>query len=396
MSVRMSDVAARAGVSPQTVSRVMRGERWVAAATVARVRQAMVDLSYHGNEAAGALKRGQTRTLGLLLPMLATTFASFWSDVAAGAEALAHQHGYALLLCDTSDSTDKEAAYVSLLLSHRVAGIIYAQPRLRPDLHPACAALLASHIPVVVISSDEQDLPYTHVRTDDARAGYVATRHLLDIGRRRIAVVAESAFALDGQPGHLSRPAYERAMGARRALRELGLDADAAPVILAPNTMEAGVRAAAALNDGGAPLPDGIFVTTEVLALGLLEALRSRDVRVPDDVAIVAHDGLLASAVAVPSLTTIAPPRGAMGRACIDLVLRAGRGEEIPPLCLLEATFVVRESTVGAGHLPRRGYRAPLSAPDAWSRWRMEAGPAETPDSEIPLVRLPLGQAAMI
>ncbi len=391
MSVRMSDVAARAGVSPQTVSRVMRGERWVAAATVARVRQAMVDLSYHGNEAAGALKRGQTRTLGLLLPMLATTFASFWSDVAAGAEALAHQHGYALLLCDTSDSTDKEAAYVSLLLSHRVAGIIYAQPRLRPDLHPACAALLASHIPVVVISSDEQDLPYTHVRTDDARAGYVATRHLLDIGRRRIAIVAESASALDDEPGRPSKSAYDRIMGARRALRDRGLDAEDVPVILAPNTLEAAVGVVTALSDGG-PLPDGIVVVTEILALGLLDALGARGVRVPEDVAIVAHDGLLASAVSVPSLTTIAPPRADMGRTCVDLLVRAGQGETLPPLCLLEATFIVRESTAGAGRVPRRGLRAPLSAPDAWSRWRTEARTQDQPDGETLIVRLPLGQ----
>jgi LacI family transcriptional regulator len=393
MSVRMSDVAARAGVSPQTVSRVMRGERWVALETVARVRQAIAELGYHGNAAAGALKRGQTRTLGLLFPMLATTFASFWSDVAAGAETLAHQHGYALLLCDTSDSTDKEAAYVSLLLSHRVAGIVYAQPRLRADLHPTCAGLLASTIPVVVISSDEQDLPYTHVRTDDERAGYVAVRHLRDIGRQRIAIIAESA--LDGEPGHPSKPAYDRVMGARRALLELGLDADEAPVILAPNTMEAGRRAVALLSDDGGSLPDGIFVATEVLALGLLDALRSRDARVPEDVAIVAHDGLLASAVSVPSLTTIAPPRADMGRTCIDLLVRAGRGEALPPLCLLEAAFIVRESTAGAGRVPRQGLRAPLSAPDAWFRWRTTARTADLPDGEIPVVRLPLGQVAM-
>lgn len=394
MSVRMSDVAERAGVSSQTVSRVMRGERWVAATTVARVRQAMEELGYHGNAAAGALKRGQTRTLGLLFPMLATTFASFWSDVAAGAEALAHQHGYALLLCDTSDSTEKEAAYVSLLLSHRVAGIVYAQPRLRPDLHPACASLLASNIPVVVISSDEHDLPYTHVRTDDERAGYVATRHLLDVGRRHIVIVGESSSAMGGDAAHFSRPAYDRAMGARRALREAGLDADDTGVMLGPNTMEAGLHIGAALVNAGPPLPDGIFVATEVLALGLLDALRVRGVSVPDDIAIVAHDGLLASAVSVPSLTTIAPPRAEMGRTCIELVLRAIRGESPPPLCLLEASFIVRASTVGAGGVPRQGVSTALSSPDAWSRWRTQSPDIGIPGDNTPyIVSLPLAQA---
>jgi LacI family transcriptional regulator len=184
-------------------------------------------------------------------------------------------------------------------------------------------------------------------------------------------------------------------MGARRALNEAGLDADNTPVMLSPNTMEAGLRIGAELIDMGQPWPDGIFVTAEALALGLLDALRARGVSVPDEVAIVAHDGLLASAVSVPSLTTIAPPRGDMGRTCIELLLHAMGGATLPPLWQLEATFIVRESTAGVGRVPRRGLRAPLSAADAWSRWRTEAPMVDLPDDVLPLVRLPLGQAAL-
>lgn len=393
MTIRMRDVAERAGVSTQTVSRVMRGEQWVAAETVSRVRQAMVELGYHGNASAGALKRGHTRTLGLLCPLLATTFASFWPDVAAGMETRAHRHGYSVLLCDTSDSLDKEESYLSLLLSHRVAGIIYVQPRCRPDRHPACASLLASHIPVVVISSDEHDLPYTHVRTDDVRAGYVAARHLLDLGRRRITFVGEDTSGPLVGSGLLSKPAYDRAVGLRQALVEAGLDGDNVPLYLAPISVEGARRVGQALVRSADPLPDAVFVVSETLALGILDVLQDHDIRVPEDIAIVTHDGLLAAASTHPSLTTIAPPRVEMGRTCVDVLLRAARGEEPPALCMLDADFIVRESTAGVGRVPRHGVGVPLSAVDAWSRWRTATpSPAMDEAENAPMPRLALRQ----
>jgi len=394
MGVRMREVAAQAGVSTQTVSRVMRGETWVAAATAQRVRAAMADLGYHGNAAAGALKRGQTRTLGLLFPLLETTFASFWPDVAAGAEALAHARGYALLLCDTSDSLDKEEAYLSLLLSHRVAGIVYAQPRCRPDRHPVFASLLAANIPVVVVSSDEHDLPYPHVRTDDVRAGYVATRHLLDLGRRRLAFVGEAAAAPRAGQGLLLKAAYDRAMGMRHALVAAGLDAAETPLLLGRHSIEGGRAVGQALIAGSDPLPEAIFVATETMALGLLDVLRTHGLRVPEDVAIVTHDGLSAGASAFPSLTTIAPPRGEMGGACVDALLRMAAGESISPLSMLEAQFIVRESTAGVGAVPRQGLSTPLSAAEAWSRWRTDTLVDATDSDNAPVTRTTLGRVS--
>jgi LacI family transcriptional regulator len=369
MSVRMRDVAERAGVSPQTVSRVLRDGGLVAPGTAARVRAAMQELGYLGNEAAGALKRGQTRMLGLLCPLLTMPF---WSEVAAGVESEAHAHGYSLFLCDTSDSLAKEAAYIALLLGHRVAGIIYVLPRCRPDRDVACAALLGARVPVVVISSNLDDLPYCHVRTDDVRAGYVAVRHLLDLGRRRPALVATAGdTAALVPPGHGD---VDRLAGAGQALEEAGIDPYLVPLFLASGSVEGGRAIGEFLLAGETPLPDALLVTTDTLALGILEILRAHGVRVPEDIAIVAHDGLLETSVAVPSLTTIAPPRQEMGRACVDLLLCARTGKELPPAEVLDAVFVARESTLGAGPAHRQGIYAPLSDPRAWSRWR--EGPA--------------------
>jgi LacI family transcriptional regulator len=364
VTARIRDVAAQAGVSTQTVSRALRGSRAVTPTTAARIRAAAEDLSYFGNEAARTLRRGQTRTIGLLLPLRTV---AFWPEVAAGTESLAHDKGYSLLLCDTSNSLEKDASYLLLLLRHRVAGVIYVQPRRHPATAHAHASLIRSRIPLVSISANPDDLPCTHVRTDDVRTGYVAGRHLHDLGCRRIAVVM--AEDVDGALA-------DRLLGLKQACQDVGGDLIPQHILGAEGTLEGGraigrhiVTEAAA---GNMPWPAAIFATLDVLALGLLEAFRSQGVQVPDDIAVVGRDGLLVSSLAVPSLTTIQPPRREMGRACVDLLLRAQAGEALPPICMLEAQFLVRESTIGAGPMSRRGFSTPISAPEAWSCWRQQ------------------------
>jgi LacI family transcriptional regulator len=369
--VRMADVAARAGVSAQTVSRVLRNEPSVTAATAACVRAAMVQLGYHGNEAAAALKRGQAHTFGLLFPFLKIPI---WSEIAAGAESLAHERGYTLLLCDTSGSLEKESAYLTLLQSYRVAGIIYGTPRCRVAEDAACASLVASSIPIVVISADEHDLPYPHVHTDDTRAGYVAVRHLLDLGRRHISIIGTGGVSSAG----LLPPEtaiLKRIRGARTALQEAGLAADDIAILLTDNTLNGGRAVGDWLLAEDRELPDALFVTTDFIALGILDSFRRVGVQVPEKIAVVSHDGSLASSVSVPSLTTIALPRVQMGRTCIDILMRAAGGAgEGPTHHLLDAEFIVRESTAGIGRVPRSGVAMPLSGDAPWSAWRADQG----------------------
>ena len=370
----MTDVAALAGVSAQTVSRVLRNEPTVTAPPIERVRAAMLELGYHGNEAAASLKRGQTRTFGLLGPFLNIPI---WSEIAAGAESMAHERGYTLLLCDTGGSLEKEAAYLSLLLSHRVAGIIYGTPRCRSAVDPACASLVASSIPVVVISADEHDLPYPHVHTDDVRAGYVAVRHLLDLGRCRIGIIGTGGAT----PAGLFPPEAairDRMQGAQTALHEAGLAASSIPILLTENSLVGGRAVGDRLVADQRAMPDALFVTTDPIALGLVDSFRRAGVQIPERVAVVTHDGSLASLVSVPSLTTIAPPRVLMGRACIELLVRAASGEsELPTRNLLDAEFIVRESTVGVGRVPRSGIAASLSSEAPWNAWRAGHATAE-------------------
>jgi len=359
MQARLQDVAVKAEVSAQTVSRVLRAPHLVAPDTAERVRAVMMELGYFGNQQATALRLGRTHTIGLLFPLHDSLPMPFPLEVIAGAEERAFARGYSLVMCDSSGPPEREAESLSVLLSQRVAGIIYTAPRCRPETHPACARLLKSGVPVVVISSDPRDLPYGHVRTDDRRAGYVAVRHLLDLGRRRIAVVAGAGPPID-----------DRLDGATTALREAHLAPGETPLYVGPETADGGRAAAEAIVARPVPWPDGIFVTTDIMALGLLEVLRSAGLRVPEDSAVVGHDDLFAASIAVPALTTIAPPRRQMGQHCVDLLLA---GEDTAPMVhVLDAELVVRESTIGSGAGARSGLRTPLSVPEPWSAWRRQ------------------------
>jgi ABC-type sugar transport system substrate-binding protein len=164
---------------------------------------------------------------------------------------------------------------------------------------------------------------------------------------------------------------------------------DRVPLLVVPNTVEGGRLAGETFLETGESLPDGIFATSDVIAFGLLEGLRARGLRVPEDIAVVGHDDDLASSLVAPSLTTIAPPRMEMGRACINLLLRAQTGEALPPLTMLEAAFIVRESTIGPGPAARRGIRTDLCDPRAWRGWRQQGARTDLTMAEAqPFIRL--------
>ena len=186
MNARMSDVAARAGVSSQTVSRVLRGEQWVAEATATRVRQAMQELGYHGNEVAGALKRGRTRTLGLLFPYIPCP-----SGATLPPARRASPSSAAIPCCCATPATHREGGGEPLAAPEPPRG----RHRLRGAALPARDApgvRGAGRVPPAAGGAQRatRRLPAAHVRTDDERAGYVAVRHLLDLGRRSVRVVA--------------------------------------------------------------------------------------------------------------------------------------------------------------------------------------------------------------
>jgi LacI family transcriptional regulator len=325
------DVAARAGVSHQTVSRVINDSPRVTEATRERVLTAIRDLSYVPSPMARGLTTNQTRSIGVVADDISD---HFFARVVAGAEAEARRRGYYLMI-GSVEPDDEEAGYLRLMLERRVEGLILARPSVPLDDTDLDAARSAG-VPLVAVGSTElQGVPVVDV--DNRQGGYDAIRHLLGQGHRRIATIVGPA----GWPS-----AAARLDGHRDALREVGVADDADLVERAADWgLESGQAAAAALLRRGTSFT-AVFAHSDLIALGAIRELREAGLRVPDDVSVVGYDDLPVAAYVEPALTTVHQPMGEVGARAAGIVLDriAGGEPPAPETHLMPAVLVPRES----------------------------------------------------
>lgn len=325
--VTMRDVAERAGVTKQTVSNVVTGRVKVRPATAARVRAAIAELGYTPNLVARSLATGTTMTVGLFVPTVAS---SFYSAVVEEVENVLDERGYHLLLCTTRQDGERARRHLASLSSRSVDALLIAGDQDLIDHLP----LLADAPFPVALCAWESDAPDTLpvVTIDYEHAGYLAGRHLRDLGHERVAVLA-------------SLPAHaHRVSGLRRAF---GRDV---PVFAAPEPSAEGGFTAANAALAADPRTTAIFATHDILALGALEAARLAGRPVPRDLSVVGLDDIDEVRHAHPALTTVAIPSREMARQAVGLLLHA-IDEATPPanaLRLLRPALVVRESTAPA------------------------------------------------
>ena len=322
------DVAARAGVSHQTVSRVINDSPRVREATRERVLTAIRDLSFVPSPMARGLISNQTRSIGIVTDDISD---HFFARVAAGAEVEARRRGYYLMI-GSVEPDDDEAGYLRLMLERRVEVLILARPSV--PLAPAdLAAALGAGVPLVAVGFG--DVPgFPVVDVDNRQGGYDATRHLLEHGHRQIATLAGPA----AWPS-----AAARLEGYRRALREAG----AAELVerAADWGLESGRTAAARLLERDAPFT-ALFAHSDLIALGAIRQLRDAGLRVPDDVSVVGYDDLPVAEYVEPALTTVHQPMREVGALAVGFVLDQLSGVAAPTTeaHLLPALLVARQS----------------------------------------------------
>ncbi|WP_225997185.1 LacI family DNA-binding transcriptional regulator [Myceligenerans pegani] len=304
----MTDVAALAGVSAQTVSRVARDEPTVKPETAARVRVAMEQLGYTPNRAARALRYGHYGTVGMIAHRLARTGES--RTVEAVVEA-AQSEGYTVTLVDlASPAADDVSAAVARLSHQDIDGLII----IRAETATPDTLVLPSHLPVVV--SDSRFVGHhPAVGADQVGGAEVAVAHLLRLGHRTV-------HHLAGPPDSI--PARQREEAWRAALAEAG--AVAPPAVRGDWTATSGYDAGAAL--AADPEVTAVFAANDEMAAGLMRALHEAGRAVPGDVSVVGFDGIELSAQLWPPLTTVAQDFGEIGRRLVDLLLRQVRDRE--------------------------------------------------------------------
>lgn len=303
-AARLSDVAARVGVSPGLVSRLLNGDATLTVRPETReaVLAAVAELDYVPNSSAASLRRSRTDALALVLDRVTNPV---FADVVHGAEEAAAEFGYGLLMADAEQVEKDETFLANIIKSRRVDGLL-----LQGGYGPRAAMLerYSQTIPSVIVNS-AGNAAASGVRLEDDAAARVATSHLIELGHRDIVFVA-------GTPG----PASEaRRQGYLEALTAGGVPVRPELQLAAGWQAEDGRRAVAEfLASADAPPATAFVVATSVAALGALSALAAAGVRVPDDVSVVGiHDPWFAPYL-TPALTTVSLPLLELGRRSVQ------------------------------------------------------------------------------
>ncbi|MCL4488945.1 MAG: LacI family transcriptional regulator [Chloroflexi bacterium] len=324
----IKDVASRAGVSTTTVSRVLAGKLVARPETTERVQSAAASLGYHPNILARGLVTRRTGTIAVVVTDICDPV---YPLAIRGIVDVATANGYSLFLV-SANTRATDPSYHHFISQYRVDGaIIYSSTVTDEEIKQ-----LQDHgVRTVLINRHMPDIP--SIAVDGEQGGYLATQHLLTLGHRRIAYIS-------GSPN--TRQTLPRRNGYERALREANLALDPALIVAGDSEPEGGTAAMERLLALDQP-PTAVFSYNDMTAIGALEALKVRGVRVPDDLSVVGYDGIEVTRFLTPALTTIEQPRQLMGMLAMKTLLYLLRDEPVSPdeSARLVPQLVLRQST---------------------------------------------------
>ncbi len=331
-SASVKDVANHAGVAVGTVSNVLNYPDRVSQRTKERVLQAIDELGFVRNDAARQLRAGHSRTIGLIVLDVGNPF---FTSVVRAAEDAAALHGSAVLLGDSGHNASRESNYIDLFQEQRVRGLLISPVG---DVTGRIDQLRERGVPTVLVDRLADENKYSSVSVDDDAGGYLAARHLLDTGRRRLAFV--------GGPASI-RQIADRLQGARRAVKE---EPDATLEVLdsGGQTVLAGRGVGDMLVERGRrELPDGIFCANDLLALGVMQSLAmTHRLKIPEDIALIGYDDIDFAVSAVVPLSSIRQPTEALGRTAIELLAEELESDQPKHRAVIfTPELVVRQST---------------------------------------------------
>ena len=325
--VTLADIARAAGTSASTASRALSGRGYVSEDALARLREAADRLGYVPNASARTLKQQTSRVIGVAVSDLGN---QFYANLAAGIESTLREADYQMVLVSDNSDETQELACARAFLAMRTAGVI-----ITPADRSAAALLSRSGVDVVEVDRRLADVPCDAVVLDNDRGGRDATRHLLDLGHRRIALlVADTHWTSDAG----------RLKGYVHAHEQLGVVVDERLILrVAFHAPDAEERIATLLEQ---QRPTAIFAANNTLAEHAWHVLRRLGWRLPEDVSLVGFDDVPWMAMVEPGITAVSQPTLEMGRKAAELLLRRSADRTASRTVeTLAATLIVRGST---------------------------------------------------
>ncbi len=326
MSIK--EVAEAAGVSTATVSRVLSDKPHVRPEIRERVLAVIEALNYRPNRVARSLRVQKSNIIGLIVADIQNRF---FTSVSRAVEDMAYEHGLSIFLCNTDENPDKEAMYLDLMRDENVAGVILAPTSQVAD---AFAETVKLDVPIVVIDRRVRGVEVDSVLIDNVEAAYKITEHLLDHGHRRIGAI----FGAGSTTGR------ERREGFMQAFKDRGLK----PALELISYVEAregeGYKATQRLLSLP-ELPQAIFTTNGLLAVGAFRAIRESKLSVPDQLAFASFDETTWTSLVEPAITVIEQPTYEIGQTATELLLKRLAEPARPTReVILKGKLIVRQS----------------------------------------------------
>jgi LacI family transcriptional regulator len=328
--ITIADVAAQAGVSKTTVSRVLNGKGELGAATAARVRRVIDELGYVPSARAVGLARGRTRIVGMLVPSLTWPW---MGEVLQGAVDVIEADRYGLLLFTCNRGEESMRQFASQVSAKSFDGLLVIEPDGTLDY---ITELHAHGLPIVIIDDRGNQPLFPAVATTNHYGGAQAARHLIELGRQRpLVITGMERFGCTQQ----------RLAGFSDVFDAAGFPID--PELIAPGdfTFECGQHAVSKLLAGGVPF-DAVFAHNDLSAAGAIKAVHEAGLTVPGDVAVVGFDDIPLAAHTDPPLTTVHQPLRQMGETAARMLMAYFAGTPLPNTPnIIPTELIVRAST---------------------------------------------------
>jgi len=332
--VTIKDIARELKISPSTVSRALKNHPDISEDTKKAVNELAAKLNYQPNAVALSLKQRRSSTIGVIIPEIVHYF---FSSVISGIEDVAYDAGFNVIICQSNERYDREVANARTLLANRVDGVLVSVSKETKDFSHFYN-LKEHNVPLVFYDRVAPGFQADQIIIDDFDAAYRATKHLIDGGFRKIFHFAGPQNLLIGQ---------QRRDGYIKALNEAGIETDKTRIIEADNFEKARI---AAINVLESRLPiDGIFAVNDLTAIGAMQTLQKRGVKIPHQVAIVGFSDGRLSGITDPTLTSVDQHGYEMGSMATELLLKriSAENKDFPfETKVLNANLIIRGSSV--------------------------------------------------
>ncbi|HGY9595328.1 substrate-binding domain-containing protein [Vibrio campbellii] len=327
----MKDIAKLAGVSTSTVSHVINKTRFVSEEISERVNNAAKELNYYAPSAlARSLKVNRTKTIGMLVT---TSTNPFFGEVVKGVERSCYQKGYSLILCNTEGDNERMRESINTLLQKRVDGLILMCSSLEGERIDVFERY--PDIPVVVMDWGPMLFTSDKIQDNSLRGGYLAAKYLIDCGHKEVGCITGPLIK------HQAQMRYE---GYKRAMLEAELEFNAHWIVESDFECEGGYQAFKKMVERG-PLPSSIFVSNDMMAMGVINAANELGIQIPEQLSIIGYDDIHIAKFMSPSLTTIHQPKYRLGQAAVETLLRKlDEKSDEAQVVQLEPTLVERNS----------------------------------------------------